>query len=209
MALASSLRLVLFGTTAPSEIWETGVWLTGATATTQEATQAAVDAAQSGMVNLLVAIKARLSVDGAYAGLRAYSYPQGGTSASFVAENTTGAGAGTGTGLLPVQTCMVVTLLTGAAGRRNRGRMYFPAYGETLTGDSQFNIGSTDSLTNTLATWFENLKGGNNVGVPSVYSKIAGSARPINLIRADTRPDVQRRRANRLAASGSSQQPVT
>jgi hypothetical protein len=138
---------------------------------------------------------ALLAGDSAYTGLRAYAYPGGGPKAQFIAEAVATAAPGSGTHFLPLQVSCVVTLQTGAAGRSRRGRMYLPADGAGMGANHQFATGDVDQASIAVAGWIHalSLLGGD----PVVLSTLTGTAMPITSVKADTKADIQRRRANK------------
>jgi hypothetical protein len=104
---------------------------------------------------------------------------------------------GTG-GFCPLQVCMVATLITGAAGRRNRGRMYLPANGIGF-GSHEFPNARVDAVCQALAAWLDALNTLDGSAV--VVSQAGTSKRAITQVRVDSKPDIQRRRANAQVAS--------
>lgn len=201
MALAGTARAVLFGNAPGGEIWESGFWLADAPVSSQSDAQTLANTVGLSIeTNLLPALKGALSVEHSYTGVRLYCYQNAGTVAQYVAEYSVSNTPGTGAGLLPDQVCQVVTTLTGAAGRRNRGRMYFPAGGRVLTADHQFANADCDAMAGGTANLFRDLAS----LTPAVYSSKGSSTRKITLTRCDSKPDIQRRRANKQPAAYTS-----
>jgi hypothetical protein len=194
-------RLTLHGT-AGGDIFETGLYVHSAPATQADAQTLANDAWNSWLTSGLTGFAALLASDGFYTGLRAYCYPGGGPKAQFIAEAVATPTAGTGTHFLPLQVACVVTLQTGAAGRSSRGRMYLPADGATMGADHQFASVDVNQACVAVAGWCDAL---NTAGhQPVVLSTLNGTSRPITACRADTKADIQRRRANRQVAASAS-----
>jgi hypothetical protein len=194
---AGFTRVVLHGVSG-TDIFETGMWLRGSPAS-QEDTQTLANAAwNSWLTTAQTGLAALMDATGAYTGLRAYAYPAGGPKAGFIAEAVATRVGGMGNAILPYQSTLVVTLLTGAAGRRARGRMYLPASGATLNADHQFSDAVVDQASTGIAGWVNAFQAGANK--PVVLSTVGGTARDITQTRADSKPDIQRRRANKIVA---------
>lgn len=199
--------MVLFGTQGATEIWETGFWLAGGLPSSDDAAALQAEVVFNVLLSesdppVIPAIRSLLLPDnGAVVGMRCYAYPTGGPTATYSGEYTAPTPLnGTSSHYLPWQSSIVVTLRTGASGRRNRGRMYLPAAGAALGADSQMSNSDITTLVNNWAAAFTDLAG-SDAGTPSVVS-IAGSAhRAITTVEMDSRVDIQRRRANKQVAS--------
>jgi hypothetical protein len=195
---AGVARFVLVGHLTGGETFETGFWETGDFATQAEVDSAASTFASGAVIGPLDNLRALITADCGYDEVRVYGYPTGGPAASFVGTASLGA-AGTGTGQLPLQTCIVATLLTGAAGRRRRGRMYLPACGAQLSAH-QLTTPSVTQVSSSVADLL-------SLGAPTpgheavVLSQVAGTHAPVTQVRVDSKPDIQRRRAESLAAT--------
>nr|CRY97344.1 hypothetical protein [uncultured prokaryote] len=135
--------------------------------------------------------------------LKAYFYPAGATSATAQAEVTGIAAAGAKTGTMPTQVSLVHTLLTGLPGRHRRGRNYVPATGVSLT-NHQLTDALTNTSANTFASLLESLNGtaiGDTFWLTSVSANLAEAAPPTVIqVRVDSEADIQRRRADKVAA---------
>jgi hypothetical protein len=189
-------RLVLHGKCG-NDIFETGVWVSGAVATQAAAQTLANSAWNLFLTSGSAGAQALIGADSSYTGLRAYCYPTGGPGATYIAEAAASPVVGTAPGASPFQTAMVVTLQTGAAGRRARGRMYLPAHGvQLLTTTHLFATADTDRGSSAVAGWLTALHGTSNPAV--VLSTVAGSSRVITGTTTDNKPDIQRRRANKV-----------
>lgn len=190
-------RTVFHGTLENGEIFQWGFWASeapsdAAAANTQaDAARDAFAATTSGSVP-----RTLLSTGSAYTGVRVYSYPNGGPDAEYVGESTITGQAGAGTGSLPNQVCVVATLLTGLAGRRNRGRIFLPCNSSSLA-----NGQLSSSITGGIQAWVASFVGAINSaydpGKVVVLSQVAGSASNVTEISVDSRLDIQRRRADR------------
>lgn len=211
-------HVTIAGILRGGEIWQTGFWTRTGTATTPEgATAHAVRLAAlfdnpGGLRAYMVGnlLRGGDSVES----LTVAEYPEGGPTAQFIGEFRVHT-PGTASGNLPNQVSMVASTRTGQAGRRHRGRMYLPAGGVTLTPtDSEFGTSEITNAASAVATFFSaiNTQGGAPPQGPEqvvVLSKVAGTALPVTSVIVDSRPDIQRRRANQQAIVGSFSQPVT
>lgn len=196
---ANSGRAVISGF-SPSEIWEFGFGLTGMSITSQvDADTAASAIASTLSTTALSQLRALLtSSDQGFTGVKLYCYPTGGTKAAYIGSHGITPSAGTSSNVNPLQVAMCVTLLTGAAGRRNRGRCYLPAGGATITSGHQFDTTTTTSIATGLAAFFSALNAASNPGGKvSVISQTSSAGRQVLSVAVDQRPDVQRRRANK------------
>ena len=128
--------------------------------------------------------------------------PAGSATATVIGSSTPDIpSVGSASGSLPTQTALVVSLGTGLAGRSNRGRVYLPMVGYTLAGHYVAS-GDVDGL----ATKFTNFLAALNDIAGTGYgfgSCVAGksAATPITGVRIDNRPDIQRRRADKVVAT--------
>lgn len=186
-------RVVIVGTLNGTETFETGFWVHLAPTSQSDNDALASSIASTFTLNAYPSLKTLITPADAFTEIRVYSYPSGGPTAAYISSATLGTSPGTGAGALPEQVCMVVTTTTGAAGRRNRGRIYLPATGCQLVAAKTFMNASVDNGVGGIAAMFTSLAAGQPV--PSVVSQVGGSGRPITAVHADNKPDIQRRRA--------------
>jgi hypothetical protein len=201
---ANTLRMSFIGKIGLTDVWNCSVWIrpTGdATAPTNAADTAALLATFTGVSGwssfrtaLLTNMRPIDTID-EYA---LYSYPTGGTTAAAVAIQADGA-VGTGTTTTnPPQICQVMTLQTGVAGRSHRGRIYWPATALAVnTANEQFS-GTLSSTRSGFAGWVLGLAGLTHGWAPYVVSQTNTSSLPVLSVKVDTKPDVQRRRVNKM-----------
>jgi hypothetical protein len=207
--MADVMRVSLIGAGPGSEVFDTSFWLwSGAPATGEAANTLAAqirDLWAAGPVDNT--LRALLTANQNYTEVRVYSYPNGGPNAGAigVASIALADGQGNGSGRGPLQQTMVATLLTPFAGRRSRGRMYLPAAGLAVGSDNQWPQANCTTVANDLAAFLSAVQGIAAIGNVSVISQVgAGLATPVNRIRVDTKPDIQRRRANKIAPTAVS-----
>lgn len=198
---ADVTRCTIHGTAAGVETFEFGFWLkTNAPINDDAANLVASSVADAFTTDLLPAVRAHNTTDTFFTGVRVYGYPTGGPTASSVGSASIVGGAGTDTGgSVPLQCSMCCTLLTGNAGRRNRGRLYLPMNGFPYT-NHMFTSSIVDTIGTALGAFFTNWRAnhGAAMGNPAVVSVAGGVAKEISSIAIDNKPDVQRRRANKL-----------
>jgi hypothetical protein len=207
MPAAGLVKIVLEGTLVGGEIWETGFWMTdtgvddSGTASAQAeiiwGTLTSTD--DSGAMRLTALHLWDAEVQ--FTTVRVYAYT-GGPKATYVGEYIgpaplTGGAPG---GPHPHQVAACMTTLTGLAGRSHRGRMYFPATGAQLDNGGQFVHFSTDTVVAGWAKAFTDINA-SDAGKVVLYSRTLEAHWPIKTLRLDSKPDVQRRRANRLQAT--------
>jgi hypothetical protein len=188
----------------------TGCWFTPGGVSTLAALETAVNNARDEIAaasykNYLIDI---ISADQSFDKLTAYYYADATAKASFGAS-----AAFAGTGLVggsspnnPLQTAICCTLGTGHTGASYRGRMYLPATGISLVAGHQFDTtqtqntvtmlagtGTTDGLLWDMARALD--AAGSGGSDPVVFSRKLNQENKVTTISADTRPDIQRRRA--------------
>jgi hypothetical protein len=151
-----------------------------------------------------------IPTDAGYDGVRVYSYNDATGKASFIADSPIGRpGRQTAGTNLPNQCCIVVTLKTGVAGRRNTGRIYVPLTKWNVGAGGQ--LASTD-VTNIAGWWsalFTQLNSAASPAHVGVLSQKYGTYHSATALTCDTKVDIQRRRANRLAATSKATVTVT
>lgn len=163
-----------------------------------EAIRASFSATNTWNANL----KACWGSNGSLQKVKAYYYDSITGPAGAVGESTGGPVAGSGSLTMPPQCSVVASLLTGIAGRRTRGRIYWPRVTGSL--DAGFKISGTpvpallapafaDFLEDTaLASGLEGLQ-------PVVVSKVgAGALTTVSSVSVGDIIDTQRRRRDKL-----------
>lgn len=110
------------------------------------------------------------------------------------------AGTGSGGNIWPLQVSHVASLLTAMPrGIAHKGRVYLPPFSTGLLGTALWPTATVSSRINTFAAMLSTLDG-SQLGQLMVYSKgtvavPAGGKNAVTGTQADSRPDVQRRRA--------------
>jgi hypothetical protein len=193
------IRNEIRGTSPGGEIWQTGFWndCLGTPFTAADlATYLGVIAPY--VTTWWNAIKANIYSTFTLTEVRAYYYQSSGQHADFgnVALLTPNAGTFAGNGN-PIDTALVHSLRSVRVGSSHRGRMYVPHHSTVLnTGLIQ----SATALTGVTATaaMFTSINANTATRV-SVVSATLATVDQVVSVTADLKPDVQRRRQNRLA----------
>lgn len=205
---AGANRIVLRGVMPGGEIFETGFWMTG-TGVASEATANALAEIIAGTLNssdasgaMRISSVALWKASVSWTEVRVYAY-NGGTAAAWIGSFIlTPARTGTSSGaVLSNQTSMCLSLRTGLAGRRNRGRMYLPVNGLALDLDGQWTVAQVGPIAAAWAQAFTDINA-SDTGKIVVVSSVGSTAHQVTSVIIDTRPDVIRRRANQQNVNG-------
>jgi hypothetical protein len=199
-----TIRCSLRGTLPQGEQFNTSFWLADSPIVTGAQTQdAAALIATAWNTTGGPAVGATFSVGTRVDEVRLYAYPFGGPTATFIAAAPVTAGVGVATtNLLPLQTCLVVSLLSAFAGRTKRGRMYVPLTSNALVAH-QTNVTPPNIIATGMKGFFDalNAQSGSLGKVSVVSQKGAGGSVPVRSLKIDSRCDIQRRHANRQVAT--------
>lgn len=142
--------------------------------------------------------------------VRGYAYAAGSSVAATQAELPAGPFAGPGGKVLPTQTALVVSLRTGANGRHYRGRCYLPCTGETLT-SYQIVDARSAAISTDFAAFITAI---NDIVVTGatpqviVPNSIGDFGTNVTSVVVNSRVDIQRRRADKVASLYSHQTGV-
>lgn len=209
MPIANTARYVMQGTLLTGEVFAWGFW--------EDRTGATGPGSQSDWDTVVTAVKTQWATTAAaqacalirpgdhYTQITGYYYGTGGSApATYISTVSLGNAAGTGTKDHPDQTCQVVTLLTGLNNARGRGRCYLPATGANITNGLFADVATVNTA---IAAWWSAVFSG--TGGVVVYSKTDAAVRKVVNLRSDTRPDIQRRRANKQTGITTSIHAVT
>jgi hypothetical protein len=150
-------------------------------------------------------LKTRITASQSFDDLALYQYAAApGPSNALAHIVPPNGGAGTGAPGHPLQVSAVASIGTGSASRRKRGRMYLPGHCTALGADLQFTQAECNSLrdaaTNYLASALAGLRAslaGGDVIRHVVFSPTGGLSTDSTSVIVDSRPDIQRRRANK------------
>lgn len=202
-------RIVISGSigTGGLEEWSTGITYAGLGSGNLQSPEALQDWAEDafalvtdGVTNprLLGMLSTAATVDA----VTAYYYPEGGP-ATGVGASSASPVAGTSTIQQTPQTSVVMSMLTGMAGRSRRGRCYWPALGGVVLGTT---LGISASIAQDLADeWavlisaIADAGGGLDPFFPGVYSPTLDLITPVSQVAVGNVLDTQRRRRDGLA----------
>lgn len=149
-------------------------------------------------------LQANIGLDDGYDSIAGYYYAGGGSTAAFVANVNHSYNGQAATNTVPYYTALVVTLLTGHAGRKYRGRIYVPCCNPAMNSTNhQFDQGVVDDIVQDIHDAIEASTLVAELPEPVVVSSVGTFANTIKSIRGDTKPDVQRRRVNKTTAAYS------
>lgn len=163
------------------------------------------------------ALQSFLTLQQSWDSISIYQYAVSNGPATGVAHHAVSGRPGTQNSLYGgLQVAAVLTLHTGAAGRRNRGRQYWPGFARQATeATALYSNFDTDAMAQNalLAQGQVELAlrqdPGNDGTRWCVYSRVGDSARHITSASMDNRPDTQRRRAESLSANYTYTAPVS
>lgn len=109
--------------------------------------------------------------------------------------------SGSGTPRLPFQDAICVTLQTGFAGARRRGRFYLPAHGCTVGSDGKWS--QSAGFATAVADMLELMSDidGTSTAIPVVYSPTGNFVTAVTAVKVGNVLDTQRRRRDALTES--------
>lgn len=192
----STSRVVIDGLLPGGEAFAWGFWTNAHAASQADAQAAAVGVAAEFVTHARTQLAFLLAADSSYQTVTFYSYINATGPADFTGQAAIAAGTGTGTGAsLPLQLAHVTTLRTGLAGRRYRGRMYIPVNAMALA-NHQMTSSQNSATLQAIKDFLTAVNNRADVpGTISVVSQVVGEKQQITTVTADSRLDVQRRRA--------------
>lgn len=213
------IKVVPFGTIDTDQDWSTG-WFFKVEGLSTPPTTAQINTALGALEDDLETwwndVKIVCNSHCVFLGSRGYWYPSGSKVSTVVGEHlAAGAIPGTSAASTPTQTSVVASMKTGISGRSARGRSYLPANGLPLDVTNQISNGNVHTLSlaysHVLADLSLDLASSlASSGVaPVVYSAKTGGTHQIISVTVDSRPDVQRRRADKIIANYAENNPVT
>lgn len=196
---ANVARISLTGTLIQGEQFDTSFWVAGGVPANQaDANDLAAQVAAIPQLTTIGAGGPRTMIDttSAYTEVRVYSYPTGGPTATFIGSAPITPGTGVSSeSSLPLQCCIVASLRTGFSGRSRRGRMYFPVTSLTLA-SHQMTQADLDAFVGVVKSIFDAVNAFTSPLLSvSVVSQTLGDFSPVTTVTADSRLDIQRRRA--------------
>lgn len=217
---ANVMRLTLQGHGTGADIWSNSYWWACAPGSSVPSNNAQAATTLAAMLSnakattfrtwLLGIMPAVCTIDQA----TLYCYPTGGPSSPAIAEAPWFAVGTNGVGPMPPQTCMVASLRTGQSGRSFRGRVYLPKQSAVLSGGHQFSAADTTSAANAVAAFLSGWEADailpDGTGIFAVVVSVKrGVASAITSVVVDSKPDVQRRRINKMTTENVNTHAVT
>jgi hypothetical protein len=150
-----------------------------------------------------------------YLGLKAYYYGVAGDVASLSADAVASSPIpGSGSTILPTQCCLVCTTRTGHAGRSYRGRSYMPLTASALPANNEVLLTTATNVANAYQALIGSCNGYTNPteSLDSMTFVVASaklsSLLPVTSIDVDSRVDIQRRRADKIAPAFTVTKPI-
>jgi len=204
------IKVVQYGTILGSQAWSTGFTMAAAgnfdvpAASSLAAFLTAKDAAFQAWWTATGSARSQNTSSLTYVGVKAYAYQVGATVATTQSDHPFATAlTGLGSPFLPTQSCIVSSLLSGFSGRKNRGRRYIPAIGATLSAGHKLASAVVDPLVAAEVALIQALNGTTIEG--DGYGVIIGSNQAVpplvSAVRMDNEVDIQRRRADKIAAT--------
>nr|CRY97354.1 hypothetical protein [uncultured prokaryote] len=194
-------RITISGGLGSGEIWASSFWLTDVAADSQSDFNDVVAAVATAFTaNARSVLLSQMSSVSSVANLTGRYYAAGESSYKYETIIGSVAAGGTGSFNTANQVAMVLSLRTADAGRSKRGRMYLPANSIGTTTTNQFQATYCATVANDFADFFSavNAITAGGGGIVAVASGMLGTAQTVTSVQVDTRPDVQRRRANKM-----------
>jgi hypothetical protein len=198
-ALGTYQKFVIKGTGPGSEIWQTGFYTTCTmNPVDQPALQALLNTIAPFVDTFFAALKSKIYPTYTYTEVDAYQYVSPSHVAAFNAQaiRTPTAGTLVGNGQ-QLDGAVVCSIRTPLPSRRGRGRMYLPCHDVVQPSGMLANAATNTQYGTALKALFSSIVGG-SVAAPIVVSRTGNFWNPPTQIITDNKPDVQRRRVDRL-----------
>lgn len=198
-ALGTYQKVVIKGTGPGSEIWQTGFWTTCTTnPVDQPALQSLCNTIAPFVTTWWAGVKTKVTPLYSFTEVDMYQYVSPSTTAQFQAQTIITAVPGTlATNGSPIDTALVVSIRSPLPGRSGRNRMYIPMHEAISISTGLVSNTTTDQYGTATKALFTAVAGG-SVAAPIVVSRAHSFWNVPSNIDTDNKPDVQRRRENRL-----------
>lgn len=212
---AGVARIVMSGTLYGGEIWATGFYvdvgtLAGPSAANTLA-QNMTSLLQSSGSTAAMAYQASKtwSTQTAWTKTSVYFYGNGGKLSSVQGEYVLpNAVVGSASGSAPNQSSLVVSLRTDTPGRSYRGRLFTPFTAGFGGASGQLAASDTNGVATAWAAAFSAMKTAYNA-FPVVVSDHLAAKTSVTSVIVNSRPDIQRRRANRESSDTTAKKALT
>lgn len=198
-ALGTYQRVVIKGTGPNSEIWQTGFSTAAVTPpTTQAGLQTDCTAISAFITTWWNAIKGSIYSSYALTEVDMYQYVAPSTVATLQAQTVLTANPGTSAATgSPIDTALVTSIRSAVPGRSHRGRMYVPCHAGCQVANGMFTGTPNVTYGTALKALFTSVAGYSSY-VPVVVSRTHNTWDAVASLVTDNKPDVQRRRENKL-----------
>lgn len=197
--LGTYQRVVIKGTSIGSEVWQTGFWTVAGTPPATQAQLSTDCVAMAGFVTTWFnAIKTLIYTSFKLTEVDMYQYVSPATVASLQAQDVITAVPGTLAGAAsPIDSCCVVSIRSATPGRSGRNRLYVPCHTSCGPSDGCFGSAAQNTIGTATKALFTSVAGYSTY-VPVVLSRTKNAWYAPTNIDTDNKPDVQRRRENKL-----------
>lgn len=198
-ALATYQRVVIKGTGPNSEIWQTGFATAAVTPpTTQAQLQTDCTAIAGFVTTWWTAIKGLIYSSYSLTEVDMYQYVAPSRVATLQAQSVLTAAPGTNAATgSPIDTACVVSIRSAVPGRSHRGRMYVPCHSGVAPASGMFTGTPNTTIGTATKAMFTSVAGYSSY-VPVVVSRTHNTWDAVASLITDNKPDVQRRRENKL-----------
>lgn len=210
MAITEVVKGVIEGSVGP-DTWSCGFYAQAAGAVTAAQVDAIAGAWDTDnkteeSPNAYTQVAGALSAETSIDRISVYYLPTLPGKAYEVAERSVNVGGQASGHYAPLQMAICVTLESGLAGRRKRGRIYTPATGVNLDATHSIGQGEMDAVAAAWAALIGNFldavraNGGGDTARIVIASTAGGYTTEVSGLSIDSRPDVIRARANKQVA---------
>ena len=200
---AHATRIIIAGHLRGGEIFSFGQWFDPGTALTHSTLGDLVTTCKTAFDSTLrPALQARMTASDGGDSVSGYYYDGSGPRAAdqyTIPDAWVGSASAAN---VPGDMCAVVTTLTGRPGRSYRGRAYLPWTGPGLI-NGQFTSSDCTALANAYQSWLTTVKTATTPFAnanPVICSQTKSVLTPVTQVKVDSKPDVQRRRLEKVAA---------
>lgn len=208
MAYLPYVRCVMQGITESTQTWSMGFSVhNDGTATSSELFTwlSAVDGLAKTMFGTTGVVN-QWDTATKYTSVAAYSYPAVGGAAAVAGVTSSGVVGTSSSRSVPPQIAVVISERSGIAGRKGRGRMYYPMCNPTLAPNGQLASSFCTTLANAVKVFFDGVNAlsiGSAASIVCIGSRDTGAGAPVTGIIVDTKLDTQRRRTDKIVATAS------
>lgn len=192
-----------------AEVWQTGLSVIASPLPgTQAALQTDCDALEPFLNTFWNSLKPHVYSFFSYTGIKMYAYSGAATRASLQAQTLRTANAGSlVANSSPIDTALVASLRTAVPGRSGRGRMYLPCHDVVGPSAGCFVGSASADYALAVKNLADAIAGYSSYAV-AVVSRTTSNWELVRKVICDNRPDVQRRRENKIVPTIVSSQVI-